>query len=304
MSIWAGIEQKISDSIDLPFQFKNQVGISGGSINQAWRIEGQITEVNGNRSVSYFIKFNNKNRLNMFEAEAAGLHEMEQAQAIRVPRVICSGVEENQSYLVLENLSLARAQADSAARLGQQLARMHQKTASQFGWSRDNTIGSTKQLNTQISKGTHHWIEFWREHRLGFQLQLAQQNGAGGSLTRKGEKLLDQLESFFISYEPEASLLHGDLWSGNAGYLENGEPVIFDPAVYYGDREADLAMTELFGGFPSAFYSAYNETWPLDDGYQQRKHLYNLYHILNHYNMFGGGYGSQAERMLDQLLNS
>ena len=118
----------------------------------------------------------------------------------------------------------------------------------------------------------------------------------------KGEKLLKNLERFFIGYEPKASLLHGDLWSGNYGYLNNGEPVIFDPAVYYGDRETDIAMTELFGGFPAEFYTAYNEAWPLDKGYQQRKNLYNLYHILNHFNLFGGGYAMQAENMMDQLL--
>ncbi|GMR16816.1 MAG: fructosamine kinase family protein [Gammaproteobacteria bacterium] len=298
MPDWSKIEQKISASIGQPFQLKKQAGIAGGDINQAHQIEGIL--VDENRSASFFIKSNQKSRLDMFEAEAEGLQEIEKAQAIRVPHVVCSGVAANQSYLVLENLKLARGAGgdiDSAKRLGQQLAAMHKTTSSQFGWSRDNTIGSTRQLNKQ----TDNWIDFWREQRLGFQLELANQNGCGQSLYSKGQKLLTELEQFFTDYEPEASLLHGDLWSGNYGYLKEGDPVIFDPAVYYGDRETDIAMTELFGGFTAEFYSAYNQSWPLDKGYKQRKTLYNLYHVLNHFNLFGGGYAMQAENMIDRL---
>lgn len=303
MSIWDKIEQKISSSTGQSFQLKKQVGIGGGSINQVNRIDGVIAGDKENKIVSFFIKFNQKSRLDMFEAEAAGLQEIEKTQAIRVPHVICHGVEENKSYLILENLALGSgggsiSSANSAARLGQQVALMHKTTSRQFGWLRNNTIGSTRQINTQ----TDNWIDFWREYRLGFQLNLAKQNGGGQSLNLKGEKLIAELEQFFNGYEAEASLLHGDLWSGNYGYLKKGEPVIFDPAVYYGDRETDIAMTELFGGFPGEFYSAYNEVWPLDKGYKQRKILYNLYHILNHYNLFGGGYAMQAENILDQLL--
>lgn len=299
MPDWSKIEQKISASIGQPFQLKKQAGIAGGDINQAHQIEGILLDEN--RNARFFIKSNQKNRLDMFEAEAEGLQEIEKAQAIRVPHVVCSGVAANKSYLVLENLELARGaggNVDSAKRLGQQLAAMHKTTSSQFGWSRDNTIGSTRQLNKQ----TDNWIDFWREQRLGFQLELAKQKGCGQSLYSKGQKLLAELEQFFTGYEPEASLLHGDLWSGNYGYLKEGKPVIFDPAVYYGDRETDIAMTELFGGFSGEFYSAYNEAWPLDGGYKQRKTLYNLYHVLNHFNLFGGGYAMQAENMIDQLL--
>ncbi len=299
MPDWSKIEQNISASIGQSFQLKKQAEIAGGDINQVHQIEGIL--VDENRRARFFIKSNQKNRLGMFEAETEGLQEIEKVQAIRVPHVVCSGVAANKSYLVLENLKLAGGagvDVDSAKRLGQQLAAMHQTTSSLFGWSRDNTIGSTRQLNKQ----TDSWIDFWREQRLGFQLELAKQNGCGQSLSIKGEKLLTELEQFFTDYEAEASLLHGDLWSGNYGYLEEGEAVIFDPAVYYGDRETDIAMTELFGGFPAGFYSAYNEAWPLDKGYPQRRALYNLYHILNHFNLFGGGYAVQAENMIDRLL--
>ena len=299
MPDWSKIEQKISASIGQSFQLKNQAGIAGGDTNQAHQINGYLAKEE--KSIGFFIKFNQKNRLDMFEAEADGLREIEKAQAIRVPHVVCSGVEANQSYLILENLSLNRGyagQADSAKCLGQQLAAMHKTISPLFGWVRDNTIGSTRQINQQ----TESWLNFWREQRLGFQLELAKNNGCGQSLYNKGEKLLAGLEQFFVDYEPQASLLHGDLWSGNYGYLKEGDPVIFDPAVYYGDRETDIAMTELFAGFPSEFYSAYNEVWCLDKGYKQRKPLYNLYHVLNHFNLFGGGYSMQAENMLDQLI--
>lgn len=298
MSIWDEVEQKISAVTGQTFLLKNHTAIGGGSINQASRIDGVLSG-DGEKVVSFFIKFNEKNRLDMFVAEAAGLQEIEKAQVICVPHVICSGVEKNQSYLILENLTLSSGDKTSVKRFAQQLAAMHKITAKQFGWFRDNTIGSTRQLNKQ----TDSWIDFWREQRLGFQLELAKQNGGGQSLYIKGEKLMAGLASFFADYKPDVSLLHGDLWSGNYGYLKSGDPVIFDPAVYYGDRETDIAMTELFGGFPAAFYAAYNESWPLDYGYEKRKILYNLYHVLNHFNLFRGSYAAQAENMLDQLLS-
>lgn len=154
----------------------------------------------------------------------------------------------------------------------------------------------------QINTWTRDWLGFWRVHRLEFQLQLAASHGHAGKLQRLGEELLSRLEVFFPGHTPQPSLLHGDLWGGNAAFTDAGEAVVLDPAVYYGDREADLAMTELFGGFGEDFYAAYREVWPLDPGYATRKTLYNLYHILNHANLFGGGYASQAELMMLRLL--
>lgn len=293
---WQEIEQAISQAIKQPFSVIQQENIFGGSINQAMQIKGFI---DGQLSTHYFIKFNQKNRLPMFEAEAAGLQLIEKTGTIRVPHVICSGVAKSQSFLVLEAITFNRAQDNSDQLFGSQLASLHKNCEPQFGWSINNTIGSTPQLNSW----TTGWIEFWREQRLGYQLSLARQQGAPRSLLTKGERLTGELEQFFTGYQPQASLLHGDLWSGNFGYDEKGEPVIFDPAVYYGDRETDIAMTELFGGFSKDFYAAYQKAWPLDKGYAQRKDLYNLYHVLNHFNLFGGGYASQAENMLDRLLS-
>ena len=290
-TFWNSVEQRISAATGRPFIARQRRVIGGGCINQAWRISGVDQE--------YFVKVNAASGLTMFEAEAAGLAELAASGAVRVPEPICWGNVAGQAYLALEYLPLGGSgSGQSMKTLGRQLALLHRQRQPYFGWQRNNTIGSTPQPN----KRAEDWIAFWREQRLGFQLRLAHRNGHGGALQRQGEALLERFPGLFAGYSPIPSLLHGDLWGGNAGCTTNGEPVIFDPATYYGDREADLAMTELFGGFPQGFYAAYRETWPLDAGYPQRRILYNLYHILNHLNLFGGGYRSQAERMIQQLL--
>ena len=260
----------------------------GGCINQAFIL------ASGARR--YFIKTNRAALARMFEAEAEGLDEILKSRSLRAPQPICHGTAGDTAYLALEYLDLGGH--GNPAEMGRQLAAMHRCTTGQFGWKRNNTIGSTPQSNPW----TQDWVEFLGKHRLGFQLELAAKNGLGNKLQKPGEALLAHLEVFFQDYQPAPSLLHGDLWGGNAAFTRSGEPVIFDPAVYYGDREADLAMTELFGGFDASFYSAYREAWPLDAGYSTRKTLYNLYHILNHANLFGGGYVNQADVMIRRLL--
>lgn len=287
---WRDIEKAISEATGKTFKLDSKGGVGGGSINTAMKISGQGHE--------YFLKLNDAQKLFMFEAEADGLHELANAQALRVPLPVCAGVSDRQAFIVMEALDLGGGSEHGMVRLGEGLARMHRHTAAQFGWYRDNTIGSTPQPNNL----TKDWLDFWRDQRLGYQLQLAARRGIGSRILQKGKRLQECLSIFFDGYSVTPSLLHGDLWSGNYGLTRDGEPVIFDPAVYYGDREADLAMTELFGGFSPAFYDAYESAWPLDAGYAQRKRLYNLYHILNHFNLFGGGYASQAEGMLDRLL--
>ena len=281
------ITQAIADATGTAFTPRTQRSVSGGCINQSYLL------ADGERR--FFVKLNDAKRLPMFEAEAAGLQEILASNTVRAPQPLCHGITDDQAYLVMEYLDL-HAHGE-AATLGRQLAQMHRPPQVYFGGPRDNTLGSTPQPNTQTAT----WISFWRDRRLGHQLRLASQNGYGGKLQTQGEKLLAGLDAFFTDYQPQASLLHGDLWGGNHGYLADGTPVIFDPAVYYGDRETDLAMTELFGGFAPAFYAAYRETWPLDAGYAERKPLYNLYHILNHANLFGGGYATQALQMVMKL---
>jgi fructosamine-3-kinase len=232
------------------------------------------------------------------DAEVDGLARLAQAGAIRVPRVLGQGATDTDAFLEIEWLDLLTADGASDARMGRALACLHATTATAFGLERDNAIGATRQPNAQASD----WVAFWRGRRLGFQLGLAESNGYGGRLQDRGRRLLDAIPAFFAGYRPQPSLLHGDLWSGNRAMLADGTPVIYDPAVYYGDREAELAMTQLFGGFGPYFYSAYDNAWPPDTGRAARRDLYNLYHVLNHLNLFGGGYRAQAESMIDRLL--
>lgn len=261
--------------------------LGGGCINRAFRL--------GDGRRQYFVKLNTQQFLDIFEAEAAGLAELLATGALRVPAPIASGVVGVEAYLVLEHIPLQGG--GDPARAGERLAALHRTQGIQFGWWRDNHIGATPQANTPAGD----WARFWRQRRLGPQLDLAARNGYGGRLQRRGERLLARFP-VLIDHQPTPSLLHGDLWGGNLAYDADGQPVVFDPAVYYGDRETDLAMTELFGGFPSRFYTGYQAVWPLGSGYQVRKTLYNLYHVLNHLNLFGGGYLPQAEDMIERLL--
>jgi fructosamine-3-kinase len=236
--------------------------------------------------VPRFVKTDTAAHADAFAAEAEGLQALKQA-GMRVPEPISHGVDAGRAFIVLEYLDL-RPGGDFAA-LGRMLAQAHRRPGERFGWSRDNYIGSTPQLNGWCDD----WSAFWRERRLRPQLELARRNGFAFE-----EKSILKL---LAGHQPPPCLLHGDLWRGNAGFTAGG-PVVFDPAVYYGDREADLAMTELFGGFPREFYSAYHEAFPLPREYATRKHLYNLYHLLNHLNLFGGGYLGQVKATLRLLL--
>jgi fructosamine-3-kinase len=288
MSLLENIARDIAAATGVTAPLQPLGAVGGGCINQAQRIRHGDTD--------YFVKLNHARLRDMFVAEAAGLAELRRCDALKIPEPVCAGSNAESAWLVLEYLPLG-GRGDAAA-LGTGLAALHRITRDRYGWTRDNTIGSTPQVNTPADD----WVEFWRTHRLQFQLGLAARNGHGGRLQEQGEKLLDCLPRLFGGYTPRPSLLHGDLWGGNFAYTQSGEPALFDPAVYYGDREADLAMTELFGGFDGAFYSAYAAAWPLDAGYPVRRTLYNLYHILNHLNLFGGGYLGQAQGMIDRLL--
>jgi len=291
MSIWNAIGNAITTATGEPFSVRRHSAIGGGCINSAHLV------ADGERR--YFIKLNDAACAEMFAAERDGLLELQRTGTVRVPTPVTCGEAAGQAFIVLEHLPLTSGGPASDAVLGKQLARLHQSTSAQFGWYRDNTIGSTPQRNTTNAD----WTAFWRSERLGFQLELAATNGYTGALQRRGAHLLDTLPALLGDHAPIPSLLHGDLWSGNRAVVEGEIPVIFDPAVYYGDREADIAMTELFGRFPPRFYQAYQDVNPLDAGYPVRKTLYNLYHVLNHLNLFGSGYLGQAEDMMARLLS-
>ncbi len=298
--IWQAIARHLAEVTGDPLQPLQQRAIGGGSINATYC----LTCAGKDYRRDYFVKLAQgtkaREALEMFAAEAAGLQELAAAGAIRVPQPLVWGSSGDQAYLVLEYLPLTAPRPHTASLLGSQLAQLHRTRSPNgcYGWGRNNTIGSTPQINGWQQD----WLEFYRQHRLAYQVRLACQRGYRGSWVRDAEQVMEQLPVFFQDYTPQPALVHGDLWSGNFGALPDGTPVIFDPAVYYGDRETDLAMTELFGGFPAEFYRAYTEAYPLHPGYGNRKALYQLYHWINHLNLFGEGYLGGVTRALQQCL--
>ena len=265
--------------------------VGGGDISAAWRIRIDAGSV--------FLKTGGPDYEDMFAAEADGLAEIAASQTLRVPQVLGTGCASASAWLALEWLELGRGSADTERRLGEGLAAMHRVVRDMHGWTRDNTIGATPQSNTQCVS----WCEFYRDQRLRPQLSLAAARGYGGRLQGAGAQLLERLDEILGDHTPAPSLLHGDLWGGNHAVCA-GEPVLFDPAVYFGDRETDLAMTRLFGGFSGAFYAAYEEAWPLPPGHETRLGLYQLYHVLNHLNLFGSSYLGSAERLINEALRA
>ena len=257
-----------------------QSSIGGGSIANS-----QIVETESGKK--HFLKSYGSNT-EILKNEANGLCELAKSGVVRIPKVIA--ITDN--FLLLEFIQTGRRGNDFSKTFGKQLAQLHKTTSDKFGFYENNFIGSNPQLN--ISDETS-WIDFFWNKRLLFQFKLAEQNGYSNSDFRTlFYKLEKQLTSIIGSSEEPPTLLHGDLWSGNFMVDENGNPVLIDPAVYFGNREADLAMTKMFGGFDSEFYFAYNEEYPLPDEWEYRVHLYMLYHVLNHLNLFGTGYYSQA----------
>jgi len=286
-AVWAAVTASISRYAGTTCRVGDRMPVGGGCISSAWAVETSCGP--------FFIKLQSGHTPHDFAAEATGLAALAASGAVRVPTVVGHDVAAGTGWLVLEQITLRPRDADCDALLGRALASLHASTAPRFGFTTDNLIGATIQPNGWRDD----WIGFWREHRLGHQLMLATRNG---HRIRYGEQLLGRLDALLAGHRPVASLLHGDLWAGNAAADESGAPVLYDPAVYYGDREADLAMAALFGGFDDRFEAAYREVWPLDDGYHRRRDLYNLYHVLNHLNLFGGGYAAQAARLIDRLL--
>ena len=247
----------------------------------------------------YFIKIGSLNDLTLLMSEKIGLEALAATGAIKVPKVIFVGETSTCSFLICEYLDLKKDNLFSGKILGKQLALLHQNSNEFFGLSEDNWIG----LNPQKNHWQENWISFFKKYRLQPQLIWAFERGYRSSLEEKSERLMEALPLFFDQYKPKPSLLHGDLWSGNWGTINNTTPVIFDPAIYYGDREADMAMTKLFGGFPQVFYDAYNYQWGLDYGFKVRQNLYNLYHLLNHLTLFGEVYLRQTIDVFEQLLS-
>jgi fructosamine-3-kinase len=289
-SLRTALEAAIARATGTPFAIERATAASGGCIHSSWVL------ASGERR--YFAKTNDARFAPSFAAEADGLAALA-AAGMRVPRPIVEGEAGGAAFLVLEHLQLGPGTDAAFRELGRALARLHGHHGAEFGWHRDSFIGLTPQPNSRHAS----WGEFWQHERLAPQLALAARNGHRGELQTLGARVVDATPHLLARHAPAPSLLHGDLWGGNAGFLADGTPVVFDPAVYYGDAETDLAMTELFGGFPGGFYDGYREVQPVDAGYRLRRELYNLYHVLNHLNLFGGGYRAQAERMMERLLD-
>lgn len=281
------LQQAVESAIGAAVELARVEPLAGGDSSAAWRCVGA-----GGR---WFVKLGDAGDAAAFEAEFLGLEALLESRAVRVPRPLGTGSGSGRSWLVLEHLELTPS--GDSRQLGRALTGLHRCTGEAFGWHRDNFIGPSAQANGWMDD----WVGFFWQRRLQPQFESVARQGHP-HLREAGERLRERLPDLLGGHRPEPSLLHGDLWGGNHAYLPDGVPVVFDPAVHYGDREADLAMMALFGGFHPEVLSAYTERWPLPDGHQRRRPLYQLYHLLNHLRLFGAGWLGRVESVLRTLL--
>jgi protein-ribulosamine 3-kinase len=277
-----------------PVDIKSSRSIGGGCINQTQA----LTLSNGE---TVFLKQNDHPPEGMFEKEARGLQLMRQVKTgPRIPQVVALPEGPNPQFLIIEYIEEGNPGNGYYERFGQALAHMHNTTQDHYGLDHDNFIGSTEQINTPETNGHI----FFREYRLGFQQKLARERGLLPVATdKKIDRLRDQLDQRLDLTGEQPALVHGDLWSGNTFADSEQRPCLVDPAVHFGLRETDLAMTELFGRLPQSFYDAYREAFPQNPGYEERKQLYNLYHLLNHLNLFGGSYLASVESTVNHFVH-
>lgn len=287
------VQTRLSEALGERVEIESSQGAGGGCINQA-----QVLTLRGGGR--FFLKYNPHPPEGMFATEARGLELLGRAgESPRVPRVIALQKGGNPNFLILEFLESETPRKGFYTRFGHTLATLHRTQGETFGLDHDNFIGSTVQVNTPETDG----VLFFRDHRLGFQQALARKNRLlPAALDHRLDVLRDRLSNFLGPPLEPPSLIHGDLWSGNHFAGTGQEPVILDPAAHFGMREADLAMTELFGRLPQNFYDAYQEAYPLPSGYEERKKIYNLYHLLNHLNLFGGSYLGSVEGTVNHFI--
>ncbi len=287
------IEAAIRSATGNAFRLEHTTPISGGFSGQT------LSVANTDGSARYFVKLAGVAEIDRFDAEIDGLQALAADSSFRIPAVVAHGTAAEHAFLVLEHLDLRPlASPDDGQRFATALARLHGKHAERYGWHRANYIGPNPQDNTWHDN----WPSFFAHRRIQPQLDLAARQSENHELVQLGARLIDRIAALLLDYRPRPALLHGDLWHGNAAMLADGTPALFDPACHYGDRESELAMCELFGGFPLAFHAHYRQYSPLSPDYEQRKPLYQLYHILNHLNLFGRGYLGQALRFTKQVL--
>jgi fructosamine-3-kinase len=291
MTLQSRIEAAISSSTGKEANFADSKIAHGGCIN-----DSQIVTLKDGRH--FFVKTNpeSKTRPGLFETEYEALLLLSEPGVIHVPKPIaCSD-----DFIVIETFNEGAPAADWQEQMGRRLAELHTVTKKdRFGFNKDNYLGLSKQINSWQDD----WLTFWREQRLGLQLKrLAMITDKSDPILTKGEKLMSRLDTLLGDIEEPAVLLHGDLWSGNAIANEQGQPVIFDPASYYGHREAEIGMMRMFGGFDSNCEAAYAEVWPLEEGSEQRISLYRLYHEMNHFILFGYNYYQSCIKTIDSLI--
>ncbi|GGW76306.1 hypothetical protein GCM10007391_06120 [Alteromonas halophila] len=293
-TMWHFISEQISSALDMPFICQHQKMASGGDTHQCFVIRDERHR--------FFVKIHPLEASKPLKCEAEGLSAMAAIEGVSVPRVIaCGDVHvdgRDIEYLVLSHLRF-QPSVDTATLygLGKMVARLHQANGyAHYGWDEDNFIGASVQENGWYEN----WADFFAEKRIGSMLERFSRKGM---MITDNDVLVNSVHQQLSSHHPAPSLLHGDLWSGNAGATNKG-PVLYDPAVYVGDAETDLAMTELFGGFGEAFYEGYRSEHAIADGYAARKPIYQLYHILNHALLFGSGYANQAKSLISQIQHS
>ncbi len=300
----------LSELFDVPVEVLQSSPLAGGCISdvsvvQLRSADKSFLETHGlvsesDSSIRLVIKRNAGGMVSNFRCEADGLRAIAESRTIRVPKVFACDVVDREAYLAIEFIASGGRPAFET--FGRELAQMHRATAnSRIGWPRDNYLGSAQQINT----ATDTWAEFFAEHRIGFQIRWAvDQRLADGQLKRDCERIIGRMEELLEGRDDSTSLLHGDLWSGNYLFDDQGRPVLIDPAVYHGCREAEWGMIKWFGSCPDAFEQGYQSEWPMPAGWQRRKDIYMLYHQLNHLNLFGGSYSQACRRTAERILGS
>ena len=272
---------QLGNALNTTITVNGESSIVGGCINNTIKI-------NTNKG-DFFVKWNTNSKANMFQTEYNGLKVLKDTNTIRIPNVLCF----DDDFLILEFIPPSNPNNAFWEVFGQKLALMHKQTHSKFGLDFDNYIGSLYQDNTQ----NKNWTEFFIQNRLQAQLSIG---NFSGTLLSDFDKLFQKLPNLFPNEKP--ALLHGDLWNGNFLAKNGDTPMLIDPAIYYGNREIDIAMSKLFGGFNSDFYFAYNESHPLENGWEERIQICNLYPLLVHVNLFGGAYINQVKNILSYYV--
>ncbi|WP_375753958.1 fructosamine kinase family protein [Vibrio sp. HN007] len=286
--MWQAISQQLSDTLMFTFQIREKQKLEGGGVSECYMIS--------DGEQRYFVKTQSKENFPIFEAEAEGIKELRLSDTVSLPELVLFGQCKEHAFIVLNYLATKPLEdRNRSYEFGVQLAKLHQwGEQKEYGFDQDNYIGLTLQPNTWTKK----WSRFFSEQRIGWQLQLLNEKGIQfGDI----DTIVSGINEKLSNHHPKPSLIHGDLWHGNSSNTAFG-PLCYDPACYWGDHECDIAMTELFGGFQPEFYQGYESIFPLSYEYEKRKDIYNLYHILNHCNMFGGHYLEEAKQYIERIF--